>query len=51
MDNWISKYIHYENLYDISEMQAEIWYITASILKNTFKPPFHICLKIVPNII
>ncbi len=30
MENWLPKYVHCENLYDIFEMQAEIWYFTVS---------------------
>ena len=51
MDNWILKYVHCVNLYDIYEGQAEIVYFTVSTFKKTFMAAFHICLKTVANII
>ncbi len=35
MENWLPKYVHCENLYDIFEMQAEIWYFTVSNINMT----------------
>ena len=40
MENWISKYDHCANLYDIFERQAEIWYFTKSTFLNTFITSF-----------